>query len=379
MRRLRFDRNELAGSFGDIGTDVPLLMGMILSAGLDSASVLVVFGALQILTGLFYGLPMPMQPLKAMAVIVITQQVAAPVLYGAGFAIGAVMLLLCVTGLLDALARAIPKCVVRGIQFGLGLSLARLALGKYVAGDGIEGYALALFGFAVMAALWGNRRFPPGLLVIGAGVAYAAFFRLDAREVQDGVGLAWPAFHAPSLSDIVTGFLLLSLPQIPLSLSNSIIATRQTIADLFPERHVTIRKIGFTYAFVNLVAPFLGGIPACHGCGGLAGHYALGARTGGSVVLYGSYYLVLGLFLSRVAGEIISAFPQALLGVVLVFESLTLLGFVRDQTGSQRDLSIAFLVALAVFALPQGYVVGLVLGTALYYLGAFREKGAHEG
>src|ERR1700743_1657882 len=72
--RLRFDRNEWAGAFGDIGTDLPLIIGMILAVGLDGASVLILFGAMQILTGLFYRLPMPVQPLKAVAIMVIASQ-----------------------------------------------------------------------------------------------------------------------------------------------------------------------------------------------------------------------------------------------------------------------------------------------------------------
>lgn len=83
---------------------------------------------MQILTGFIYRMPMPVQPLKAMAAIVIAQQIPAETLYGAGLAIGVVMLVLAVTGLLDWLAR----CVVRGIQLGLGLQLASVALGKFV-------------------------------------------------------------------------------------------------------------------------------------------------------------------------------------------------------------------------------------------------------
>lgn len=126
--RIRFDRHELAGRFGDIGTDLPLLIGMIAAAGLDAASVFTVFGVLQLLTGLLYGLPMPMQPLKAMAVLVISQGIAGETLYGAGLAIGTVTLVLSLSGALEWLARAIPRCVVRGVQVGRGLSLATLAL-----------------------------------------------------------------------------------------------------------------------------------------------------------------------------------------------------------------------------------------------------------
>jgi hypothetical protein len=82
--RIRFDRNELSGAFGDIGTDFPLIVGMILVAKLDAASVLIMFGLMQLLTGFVYGMPMPAQPLKAMAVLVITRKVSGNVLYGGG-------------------------------------------------------------------------------------------------------------------------------------------------------------------------------------------------------------------------------------------------------------------------------------------------------
>src|SRR5206468_8615261 len=125
---IRFDRNELSGAFGDMGTDVPLIIGVALASHLDGASVLIMFGVMQILTGLAYRMPMPVQPLKAMAAIVIAQQTAPEILYGAGIAIGLTMLILALSGALTWLARVVPKSVVRGIQFGLGLQLASISL-----------------------------------------------------------------------------------------------------------------------------------------------------------------------------------------------------------------------------------------------------------
>jgi len=320
--RIRFDRNEWAGSFGDIGTDLPLLIGMILAASLDPASVFIMFGLLQIGTGLFYGLPMPMQPLKAMAVIVITQKLSGEILFGGGLAIGIIMLALTVTGALTALAKFIPRCVVRGLQFGLGLSLASLALRTYVPALGTEGFILAGVGFLIMVVFWGNRRLPAGLLVIGLGLGYALVFKFDAQAVADGMGLAVPRINVPTLDAVLTGAVVLALPQIPLSLGNSVIATRQTLEDLFPQRRISITRIGTTYSIVNLIVPFFSGVPVCHGCGGLAGHYGLGARTGGSVIIYGGMYLIVGLLFSRVSSEVLQVFPQPILGVVLLFEAL---------------------------------------------------------
>jgi len=375
-RRLRFDRNELAGSFGDIGTDLPLIIGIVLAAGLDSASVFIVFGALQILTGIVYGLPMPMQPLKAMAVLIITQKLSGEIVYAAGFAIGMTMLLLTSTGLLQRIAKWIPECVVRGIQFGLGLSLASLALKSYVPAMGLPGYVMAAIGLIVMVALWGNRRFPPGLLIIGIGVLYAFVSGLQLSTISEGLSVRIPQLHLPSLAHLWTGFLLLALPQLPLSISNSVIATEKTVSDLFPEQPISIGKIGITYSIVNLSAPLLGGIPVCHGCGGLAGHYAFGARTGGSVIIYGFFYLALGLFFSGVLQEVLKVFPQPILGVVLLFEALTLLSLLRDQAHNARNMMIALLVGVVALTLPQGYLLGLVVGTVIVYV--FKTFGIPE-
>jgi xanthine/uracil/vitamin C permease (AzgA family) len=279
--KIRFDRNELAGAFGDVGTDVPLLVGMALAAGLDGTSVLVMFGAMQIVTGLVYRLPMPVQPLKAMAAIVIAQQASAETLYGAGIAIGILMLFLTTAGLLDWLARVVPKCVVRGIQLGLGLQLASVALGKFVLAEGASGYALAAGAFIITVLLLGNRRFPAALPVVLLGLLYATLFNLDSG-IAHGVGFRLPVIYVPQPNDLLTGLLILALPQIPLSLGNSILATRQLAEDLFPDRRLTIRKIGLTYSLMNLVNPWFGGVPTCHGAGGMAGHFAFGEPAGRS-------------------------------------------------------------------------------------------------
>jgi hypothetical protein len=376
--RVRFDRNELSGAFGDLGTDFPLPVGMILAAGLDAASVLIVFGAMQVLTGLTYGLPMPVQPLKAMAVIVITQKLAGNVLFGGGLAIGVVMLALAATGLVDALARAVPKSVVRGIQLGLGLQLALLALRDYVPADGAVGYVLAGAAFVITLALLGSRRMPPAPLVILLGIAYAFFFKLDAASLAGSVGARLPQFRVPAWNDVLTGFLLLALPQIPLSLGNSILATRQVAADLFPHRPLSVRRIGLTYALMNLVSPFFGGVPTCHGSGGIAGHYTFGGRTGGSVVIYGAMYLVLGLLLSGGFQHAIELFPRPVLGVILFFEALALVKLVRDMAGSAADFAVVLLVGLMAFALPYGYVVGLVVGVVVARLARRTELWNHR-
>lgn len=365
---IRFDRNELSGSFGDLGTSFPLIIGLVLTCKLDVTSVMVMFGVMQIFTGFMYGMPMSVQPLKAMAVIMISQKLNGDLLYGAGLAIGITMLLLSVTNILDYLVRIIPLSVIRGIQFGLGLSLANLALNDYVQADGYIGYILAFIAFAITLVLLGNRKYPSALIVMSIALIYALIFELDFHKLNDGIGFQLPNFHVPTKDMIWQGFLALALPQIALSISNSVVATHQTTSDLFPEKKLTYKKIGITYSVMNIVNAFFSGIPTCHGSGGIAGHYTFGARTGGSVIIYGSICIVIGLFFSSVFDEVIKCFPFPILGIILLFESITLMSFIKSIIHSKKDLVIALLVALMALGLPHGYVIGLIVGSLIYYL-----------
>lgn len=371
---IRFDRNELAGAFGDIGTDLPLIVGMIIAAKLDSASVLVLFGAMQVLTALRYRMPMPVQPLKAVAALVITQKLSGSLLYGGGLAIGLLMLALTLTGSINWLARVVPKAVVRGIQFGLGLQLTTLALREYVQADGLRGYALAALAFIIILLLIENRRYPAALLVVAVGAAYAMAFKVNAAALAHGIGFRLPHLRQPGPQDLLTGLVVLALPQISLSLGNSVLATQQIVRDLFPQRRIGVRSIGFTYSLMNLINPFFGGIPTCHGSGGMMGHYAFGARTGGSVILYGLLYLILGLFFSGSFGQIAQVFPLPILGVLLLIEGLRIMLLIRDTVNVNVEFPIAVLVGLLASGLPYGYLVGLVVGTALFYLTAGRAR-----
>jgi hypothetical protein len=366
---IRFDRNEFSGAFGDIGTDLPLIVLMIATAKIDPAGALITFGSCQVFSAIFYGIPMPVQPLKAVAVLTILAggKIGGPVIWGAGLAIGAVMLLLTLTGMIDLLARIIPRAVIRGIQFGLGAKLAIMALRDHIPRDGAAGYFLAAGCAVITICLLGNRRFPPALLVIALGAVYAALFRLKPGFLTSSFGFRLPQVQAPSWGNIWQGFLILALPQIPLSLGNSIFATRQLAEDYFPEKRISARQIGLTYSLINLVAPFFGGIPACHGSGGMAGHHAFGGRTGGSAIIYGALFLGLGLFFSNGFQEVIKIFPYPVLGTILLFEALALMRLVSDTVDDRGQFPIALLVGVLAVGLPYGFLIGMIAGTLVYY------------
>lgn len=359
---LSFSRHEWSGAFGDMGTDLPLLVGMIVAARLDAATVFLVYGALQVATGTLYRIPMPVQPLKAVAAIVIAGGVSREVLSAGGIAIGAAMLLLALTGGLAWLQRAVPTVVVRGIQLGLGLQLGRLALEKFVPQDGPWGFAVAALALAVVLVARQRPSLPPALLVLPIGFAWAAW----RWGTGAPLGFAAPAtsLALPPASAWRDGILLLALPQLALSLGNSVLATRQLAMDLFPDRApIPLPRIGVTYAAMNLLSAPVGGIPVCHGSGGMAGHYAFGARTGGSVVLYGLFWFAAALMASADARALLALFPGPILGVLLVVEAVTLLALVKEVAGDARQLTLALLLALIAPSVPYGYAVALVGGT----------------
>ena len=362
MFGMRFDRNEWAGAFGDIGTDFPLLVGMILAAHLDPACVLTVYGAMQVLTGLVYRRPMPVQPLKAVATLVITQKLAADIVYGAGLSIAVVMLVLTFSGSLLWLTRHIPKSVVRGVQLGLGINLATLALKDYLPRDGSAGYVFGACVFVLVLVLLKNRKFPAALAAIVSGLAYALVFKVHLVDLTNIFGFHLPVARIPSLNAVWTGFILLALPQIPLSLGNSILATRQLNEDLFPDKPLTVTKIGWTYTLMNMISPVFGGVPVCHGSGGMMGHYTFGARTGGSLLIYGGMYLLLGLLFSQGFAQVVQIFPMPVLAVILFVEALALMTLVRDLSSDKSGLWVACMVGLMASALPYGFIVGMIAG-----------------
>src|SRR5262252_6193161 len=120
---------ECGGACGDLGTFIPHVIGAITVAGLAPAGVLFGFAVSLIATGLFYGLPIPVQPMKAVSAVILTDGLRPGEVAGAGLILGVVLLGLGATGAIGRVARLIPQSVSAGLQLGLGLLMAVLGLG----------------------------------------------------------------------------------------------------------------------------------------------------------------------------------------------------------------------------------------------------------
>ncbi len=371
---MRWNRAEASGALGDLGTFIPLLAAMVQQCGLQLGPSLLAAGVMNIVTGLAFGIPMPVQPMKAIATVAIAEGLTEAQILTAGITTGAVILLLGVMGLADRLSVLIPKSVVRGIQLALGLKLLSggfSMIARCPQWLGWDSVALGVACAIAILALYFSTRVPGALLIFVVGLA-ALLASKPTLFSQTTLGMDW---HLPDLShpdDWWTGWLRGTVPQVPLTLLNSVIAVCALSADLFPDRSPSPRRVAVSVGLMNILACPLGAMPMCHGTGGLAGQYRFGARTGGSVVMLG----VVKCFLAIVVGSSLlvwlQGYPQSVLGVLLLFSGLELSMVCRDQT-QRASVFVMLLTTGACMAVNTavGFVIGWLIAAALSW-GVFR-------
>jgi SulP family sulfate permease len=368
-RGLRFDRLEIAGSFGDLGTFLPIVVAMILINGLSPSAVLLAFGLFYIFTGLFYRLPVPVQPLKAVAALAIASPaiVTVPVIAAAGILFGAVMFVLWAGRLVDLASRLFTPAVVRGIQFSLGLIFLRKGFELIVSGrmfvDGRVGpfaaqHANLLLGivvFTLVLVLLDNRRFPAALVALAVGIAVGVLGG-GLETTPLAFGPTELRLIVPKASEFWTAALLLVLPQIPLTIGNACVGTAATAASLFPnDRRLTraqAASFAFTMGIANIPAGLLGAVPMCHGTGGLVAHHRFGARTGGAPIFLGLVLIAMALGFGQLGFALLASIPNAVLGVLLVFSGLELCPLVRTLK-TNEEYFVALVIAGIALAVPN--------------------------
>jgi SulP family sulfate permease len=366
---LRLDRVELAGAFGDLGTLLPIVVAMILINGLSPTVVFLGFGLFYLGTGFYYRLPIPVQPLKAVGAIAIAYpaQITESVIGAAGIIFGAFLLVLYLTGLVDRLAKLFTAPVVRGIQLALGLIFLIKGIELIVAGklsmSGADGsfsaYPLNLFlgigVFALVLLLLDNRKFPAALVALAAGILAGLVFG-GAQGLKPAFGPTEVRLISPSIQDFWTAFVMLILPQVPLTIGNACVGTADTCTTLFPKSPLLNRcgagRFALSMGLANLPAGFFGAVPMCHGTGGLAAHYRFGARTGGAPVMIGAFFVILALAFGELGFSILAMIPNSVLGVLLVFAGLELCPLVRSLK-TNEEYFVALLITGIALAVPN--------------------------
>ncbi|MGZ3605119.1 MAG: putative sulfate/molybdate transporter [Thermodesulfobacteriota bacterium] len=358
-----YNKMEFAGAFGDLGTLIPFVVGYITLNKLDPLGILVAFGLFKIFVGLYFKTPIPVQPMKAIGGMAISHagSISPGMIWGSGIFTGIFWLLMGITGTITWIEKVTTKPVVRGIMLGLGLSFVVEGLGMMRGGP-----LSAVGGVLITLLLLNSKRFPAMLCLLAYGIVVAYIEKPELfQELSNlSVRFRFPelTFGRISWQDLLAGFVILGLPQAPLTLGNAIIGTVAENNQYFPNRKVTAKTISIDHGVMNLVSAFIGGIPLCHGAGGMAGHIRFGARTGGALVILGLMVLLAGLFLSDSVVLLLQFFPRPILGVILFFAGIELALVVKDIKLKRQNLFVLVVTAgTAMWNMGVAYLAGLIL------------------
>ncbi len=363
-----YNRTELAGAFGDLGTLIPFVVGYVAVMKIDPLGILFMFGLSELAVGLYYKTPIPVQPMKAIggAAIASGGAMSAGMICGAGLFTGLFWFLAGTTKTVNLATKLAAKPIIRGIVLGLGLLFITEGVKMMLVTPWLGGV-----GLVVTYLLLAYPRFPAmfALLILGAVAAYL----LDPVQAKQVLSMR-PDFRLPqftfagmSWSDFVAGSLVLAIPQIPLTIGNAVIAIRAENNELYPDRPVSDRMMAISQGVMNLLTAPFGGIPLCHGAGGMAGHVRFGARTGGSLVMLGVIMMTLALFFSNSVGLLFQIFPKAVLGVILFFAGAELAITTKDIGSKKEDVYVMLVVAgFAMWNMGAAFLAGVILYQALH-------------
>jgi SulP family sulfate permease len=382
---------EIAGSLGDLGTLLPIAIGMILINGLSPTGIFFSIGIFYILSGMYYGITVPVQPMKVIGAYAIATAMTPSQVLASAALMGLFLLIIGGTNAITLIGKYTPKPVVRGVQVSTGTLLMAQGV-KFMIGSSkfqmmrqmaepyltiqhigpvAVGIVIGIVGGILTLLLLENRKFPAGLVVILGGIFLGLV--LGTREGFDkfNIGIYYPTllpFGLPSGADFTFAFFALALPQLPMTLGNAVIANADLSHEYFGKdsQKVTYRSLTLSMALVNLLSFVVGGMPLCHGAGGLAAHYRFGARTAGSNLVIGILFLALAVFLGIHALSVVYLMPMAILGVLLIFAGGQLALTVIDMK-KRKDLFVSLLMLGITLAsnLAAGFMVGIVVAYVL--------------
>ena len=385
--KIRFDRMEWAGSMGDLGTLLPLAFGMIMINGLSATGLFLAVGLMYLVGGVYYRVPIAVQPMKVISAYGIAMALSPQVITASGILLAVILLFLGGTGLVDKVARLVPKPVIRGVQLATGilllakgvhlivgqnpLQVMRGAVEPFLAIQSIGPVPMSvvtgvIFGLAALLLLRSSR-FPAGLVVVVAGAVFGAVFGAWRELADIRFGLHFPEilpFGIPALPDFSFALLALVAPQIPMTMGNAVIANRDLSFEYFgnESRRVTDRALCISMGLANVVSALVGGMPLCHGAGGLAAHYAFGARTAGSNLIIGGLFVVLAVLLGSQSINVLHLLPMGVLGMLLFFAGAQLALTIQDvQTRSGLFVMMVMLGITMASNLAWAFGVGLCL------------------
>lgn len=394
---------EVSGAFGDIGLFLPLLTA--LAIGRVDGAAQIAFGPALFFAGIFtaslalyFNIPIPVQPMKTIAAVAIAEKYSNAQILAAGIVMGAIVLVLAATNIITLVTRWVPLSVVRGIQLGVGVSVMisgfksayvptltleaatdssgfMASTGNGVVWFGVDSAFVSLVLGALCIVFVRSKRVPVALLLFLYGIVIAVYqyYRLKDEFHLPSLKLG-PDFVAPVVPtayDFKTAFVYLVLPQLPVTLLNSVVALEKLATDLFPKHHepASVRRICFSIAGGNLLFAWFGMLPVCHGAGGLASQHGFGARSSLAMAFLGCFKLSVALLFGSTCVSLLQPgiFPHSVLGVMLIFSGVSL-ATVGLQVDTDNHEDVLLLLLTAGGCLGRNTGAGFVLGFVAHLL-----------
>ncbi|WP_458774941.1 putative sulfate/molybdate transporter [Desulforhopalus sp. 52FAK] len=383
----RYNRMELSGSLGDLGALLPLVMGMIMVNDMSVTGIFFTIGLFYLCAGHYFKVPIPVQPMKAISSYAIATGATATQISGSASLICLLLFIIGISGTIDLIGKLIPRSVIRGIQLSTGTLLMMQGL-KLIIGQSQQqittglsepflsvtsigpipfGIFLGIIGTIITLFMMQNKKYPAALVLITLGFIIGLIYSKNEALSEIQLGFHLPEFlpfGLPTQPDLVIAFFVLVIPQIPMTIGNAIFANVDLSKEYFGDdsKKVTYKATTLSMAFANGLSFLFGGIPLCHGAGGLAAHYKFGARTGGSNVIIGTLFVLLALFLGNQALQLIHLLPFAILGVLLFFAGIQLsLSILDMKTRKEMFVILVILTLTLTTSLSWGFGAGLIV------------------
>ncbi len=375
MAFLKRHAGDLFGAFADSAILLPVLSLLAIRPGFSLPMLLTSSGALYLASGLFFRAPMPVQPLKSIVLTALALGAGAGEIRVATLLLGTSFLILALFG--QKLVR-LPEEVIRCVQWGLGLLLILQGM------NGCQGSTLdcGIAGILALGLLLLTRSSRAPWLGIFSFLVFLASLRFTrGQEPFLPAAPVWEPVWGPT-SDPTSGDLLrwpwvasLLLPQIALTSANSVLGTELAFRDYFPERDSSrLRpRLLFSIGLGNVLMAFLGGLPFCHGSGGLTAHVRAGARSALMNAVIGLVLICIGILQSRTPS--MPALPSIPASAILLCVGILHLGLARGLLAS-RSGNVLLLASSLVTLATRNLLYTLLVAISLVLLSLHTKKAA---
>lgn len=391
FKNIRFNRMELAGSLGDLGALLPIAVAMVLVNGLSPVGLFFSIGLFFILSGFYFDVTVPVQPMKVIGAYAIATALTPSQIMASSLLMGIFLLIVGLTGTIEIIRKYTPKSVIRGVQLSTGAMLISGGI-KFIIGtsnfqvlqNAAEPYlvvqslgpvqigiVIGIIASIVTLFLLDNKKYPAGLVVVVGGLLTGLVLGARLDLSSGGLGFNIPEifpFPFPEKIDFTFALLVLVLPQLPMTMGNAVLAYTDLSKEYFKEKssRVTNRNVCISMALANFLSFCLGGMPLCHGAGGLAAHYRFGARTAGSNLIIGFLILGLALVLGNNIVGFFNLLPMSILGVLLVFAGAQLTLTIMDLENRKEYFVCTMILGITLASnLAVGFMTGMVIAHLL--------------